>query len=35
MEIQEEQVSLFDQRMKIIAELDNCRPTQLTVNFVN
>lgn len=21
--------------MKIIAELDNCRPTQLTVNFVN
>lgn len=26
-EIQEEQIALFDQRIKIINELDNCRPT--------
>jgi len=34
-EIREEQRNLFDQRMSIIAELANCRPTQLTVTFVN
>jgi len=34
-EIQLEQKSLFDQRIKIINELDNTRPTQLTANFVN
>lgn len=26
---------MYEQRTKIINELDNCRPTQLTVNFVN
>lgn len=34
-EIRENQQSLHSQREKIINELDNCRPTQLTVNFVN
>lgn len=34
-EIQEEQRSLFEQRMSIISELDNERPTQLTVAYVN
>jgi hypothetical protein len=34
-EIQSEQQSLFQERMKIVTELDNTRPTQLTVAFVN
>lgn len=34
-DIQREQKTLFDYRMKIIAELDNTRPTQLTKDFVN
>ena len=34
-EIQEEQRNLFDQRMSIINELANERPTQLTVAYVN
>lgn len=35
LEIQQEQRALYEQRAKILAELDNCRPTQLTANFVN
>ena len=34
-EIQEEQRNLFEQRMSIINELANERPTQLTVTYVN
>lgn len=34
-EIQGEQRSLYTERIRIINDLDNCRPTQLTANFVN
>lgn len=34
-EVREEQQSLHKQRIKIISELDNCRPTHLTAAFVN
>ena len=34
-EIQEEQRNLFEQRMSIINELANERPTKLTVAYVN
>lgn len=34
-EMQLEQLNLFDQRSKIIHSLHICRPTALTVNFVN
>jgi len=34
-ELQDEQESLHEQRVKIINELDNCRPTQCTANFIN
>jgi hypothetical protein len=33
--VREEQKSLHQHRIKIISELDNCRPTQLTAAFVN
>lgn len=34
-EIQHEQLALYDQRIKIIQELDISRPTHLTATFVN
>jgi hypothetical protein len=34
-EIQHEQLALYDQRIKIIQELDISRPTHLTAAFVN